>query len=81
MELPENQPILSKKMLAISRVIAKGRRIRDVDRLVRTYGGKARNWTKNSTMPVIIDGRLSEIHWYECHGIGKVEIKVKQVSP
>ncbi len=81
MEKPESPHILNKKMLAVSRVIAKGRRIRDVDRLVLTYGGKARDWTKRSTMPVIIDGRLSETHWYECHGVGKVEIKIKQVSP
>jgi hypothetical protein len=33
-------------MIAQSRVIAKGKRIRDVRRLVATYGGKASKWLK-----------------------------------
>jgi len=32
---------LTPRMLAQSRVIAKGNRIRDVERLVKTYGGEA----------------------------------------
>ena len=51
MELPENQHILNKKMLAVARIIAKGRRIREVDRLVRTYGGKLATGRKGVLCP------------------------------
>ena len=40
--------ILTKEMLARSRVIAKGRAIREVERLVRLYGGKVSLWLKKS---------------------------------
>jgi len=36
-------------MIAQSRVIAKGKRIRDVRRLVETYGGKSSKWVKKSS--------------------------------
>jgi hypothetical protein len=39
-------------MLAQARVIARGKRIRDVRRLVAQYGGKASTWVKRSS-PVI----------------------------
>jgi len=56
-------------------VIAKGRGIRDLNRLVRNYGGKPSLWTKKSSPPVEVDGILYEYHWYEHHGIGRFEIK------
>jgi hypothetical protein len=37
------------KLCETTRVIAKGRRIRDVDRLVATYGGVASKWVKKSS--------------------------------
>ena len=40
---------LTPRMLTQSRVIAKGNRIRDVERLVRTYGGKRSTWVKKSS--------------------------------
>ena len=43
---------LTPRMLAQSRVLAKGNRILDVQRLVRTYGGKASQWVKKSS-PVL----------------------------
>jgi hypothetical protein len=67
-------------MLAQSRVIAKGRRIRDFQRLVTTYGGRASRWTKKSSPQFEIEGERFEYHWYEHPGIGRVEIKRKQVS-
>ena len=47
--------------------------------LVLRYGGK--NWFKRKgNAKVEIDGQaaLAEVHWYECHGIGKVKMKVKK---
>jgi hypothetical protein len=61
-------------------VIAKGRRIRALERLLREHGGKPSMWTKKSSSAVEIDGDLYEYHWYEHHGIGRFEIKRKKVS-
>jgi hypothetical protein len=66
-------------MLSQARVIAKGRRIRDVARLVATYGGNASRWVKKSSPP-LEDGEGSyELHWYEHPGVGRVELKRKEV--
>jgi len=61
-------------------VIAKGRRIRDLERLLNEYGGKSSMWTKKSSPAVELAGDLYEYHWYEHHGIGKFEIKRKKVK-
>ncbi len=60
-------------------IIAVNKSIRDLARLNRTYG-KAR-WRKlkgvaNVELP---SGRirLAKVHWYEAHGIGKKEMKIK----
>jgi hypothetical protein len=66
--------------LAQARVIAKGKRIRDVGRLLASYGGKASNWVKKSSPVFEIEGHRFEYHWYEHPGIGKVELKRKQVD-
>lgn len=71
-------PTLTSELVARSRVIAKGRKIRDVDRLIATYGGRAARWTKKSSPPLEVDGEICELHWYEHHGIGRIEIKVKR---
>lgn len=62
-------------------VIAIGNSIRDLDRLQKKHG-KGR-WRKlkglaNVRLP---DGItcFAEIHWYEAHGIGKRDIKVKRI--
>jgi len=66
-------------MLAQSRVIAKGRRIRDVYRLVATYGGVASQWVKKSSPRFELGDQEYEYHWYEHPGISQVEVKRKQV--
>ena len=77
----EHMPIkLSREMLAQSRVIAKGRAIRDLDRLLRQYGGRAKHWVKKSTAIIWLNGRRAEVHWYEHRGIGRVELKVKWID-
>jgi hypothetical protein len=63
------------------RVIASGKAIRERRRLWKAYG-KAR-WRKlkgiaNIEFP---DGTIcqAEIHWYEAHGIGAKEYKIKRL--
>ncbi len=75
MEFPE----LTEELIARSRVIAKGRGIRDIKRLIQEYGGKPSMWAKKSSPPVEVCGEMYEYHWYEHHGIGRFEIKIKKV--
>lgn len=61
---------------------AEGSGIRELRRLVDAYGGK--NWRKRkgfATVRFDITGQTcrAEIHWYEAHGIGKVEMKIKEL--
>jgi hypothetical protein len=67
-------------MISQSRVIAKGRRIRDVERLVANHGGTASRWVKKSSPRLEDDEGAYEFHWYEHPGIGRVELKRKQVT-
>jgi hypothetical protein len=64
-------------------VIAVGRRIREIARLRREHG-KGR-WRKMKGIAVVElpDGMLqrAEIHWYEAHGIGRVDFKLKRLLP
>ncbi len=59
--------------------IAAGRRIRVVNYLQRTYGKGRWRKLKGIAYVRLPDGtiRLAEIHWYEAHGIGKFEHKIK----
>lgn len=60
--------------------IATGRGIKNLDRLNKTYG-KA-NWRKLKGLcrVELEDGAVleAEIHWYEGHGVGKKEFKIKR---
>ena len=59
--------------------IAQGRGIREYAGLVGRFGG--RNWKKCKGIATVeFDGvsGLAEVHWYECHGVGKVKMKVKR---
>lgn len=61
-------------------VIAEGQGIRELPRLRKTYG--AGNWKKKKGFAIIKlengnETVRAEIHWYEAHGIGKREFKVK----
>jgi hypothetical protein len=59
--------------------IATGWSIRELPRLRRLYG--AGRWRKLKGVASIQlrngSTRLAELHWYEAHGIGRVEIKWK----
>jgi len=52
---------LSRKMLSDARVIAKGKRIRDVQRLVAQYGGRVSQWVKKSSPQFEAAGALLSI--------------------
>ena len=57
------------------------RKIDDIDRLVKTYGGKAENWQKVKAIGTIVydngEEEKVELHWYEESSVGKVEFKEK----
>ena len=67
-------------MLTEARVIAKGKRIREVRRLVARYGGRASKWVKKSGPPMEAAGLYFEFHWYEHPGIGRFEVKQVKVN-
>jgi hypothetical protein len=67
-------------MLAQSRVFARGKRIRDVQRLMRLHGGTASVWVKKASPSFKMAGRTYEYHWYERRGLGRVEVKRKLVD-
>lgn len=59
---------------------ARGRGIRELARLVRTYGRANRRKRKGLGMVRLPDGsaRLAELHWYEASGLGRKEYKIKR---
>lgn len=62
------------------KVISTGRKIKELKRLNKIYGqGRWRKLKGNATIE-LEDGSkyLAEIHWYEAHGIGKKEYKIKK---
>lgn len=71
---------LTSRMLSQARVIAKGNRIRDVHRLVTSYGGTPAQWVKKSSPRFELADRQYEYHWYEHPGLRRVELKRKQVK-
>jgi len=60
--------------------IAEGSGIRELGRLRKTY--EKGNWRKRKGEATIklADGTVlnAEVHWYEAHGIGKREFKIKR---
>lgn len=61
---------------------AEGTRIRERHRLVEVYGG-GKHWEKRKGFGRIrvlaTDEMLhAELHCYEAHGVGKVELKIKE---
>jgi hypothetical protein len=55
--------------------------IRELDRLRKLHGGW--RWMKRKGFATVrlFDGTIhkAEVHWYEAHGIGKKEIKIKRL--
>jgi hypothetical protein len=62
-------------------IIAVGSSIRNIARLRRLYGKGRWRKMKGIAQVRLPDGIVAtaEVHWYEAHGIGKKEIKVKRI--
>jgi len=60
--------------------IARGRGIREVRRLRRLYGGGRWRKMKGVATVRLGDGTMlrAEVHWYEAHGLGRFEVKLKR---
>jgi hypothetical protein len=61
--------------------IAVDKSIREVDRLTKIYGEGRWRKLKGVARIRLKDGTIctAEIHWYEAHGIGKKELKIKRI--
>ena len=61
--------------------IAVGSSIREIQQLREQYGGRRWRKLKGRAIVRFADGRIeeAEIHWYECHGIGRRREKVKRI--
>jgi hypothetical protein len=62
-------------------IIAVGNSIRELERLRKTYGSGRWRKLKGIATISLDDGTIceAELHWYEAHGIGKKEIKIKRL--
>jgi hypothetical protein len=62
-------------------LVASGSGIREIRLLRRSFGG--RNWRKLKGIARIElpsgTVRRAEVHWYECHGVGRKMMKVKKL--
>ena len=60
--------------------IASGVGIRDRRRLLRTYGRSRWRKRKGVATVKLSNGteRRAELHWYEAHGVGRRELKIKR---
>jgi hypothetical protein len=62
-------------------IIAIGRSIRELNRLQKLYGkGRWRKLKGVATVRLPDNSTVfAEIHWYEAHGIGKKDFKIKRI--
>jgi hypothetical protein len=62
-------------------VIARGKLLRERKRLVKFYGRGRWRKLKGLAEIRLPNGTISqaELHWYEAHGIGRKEIKIKRL--
>jgi hypothetical protein len=61
-------------------IVAVGRSIRDLARLNKVHGNGRWRKLKGRASVRLPSGRvrLAELHWYEAHGIGKRDYKIKR---
>jgi hypothetical protein len=61
-------------------VIASGDGIRERRRLRKVYGGKRWRKLKGTAMVELANGTIchAEAHWYQAHGVGSKELKIKR---
>lgn len=62
-------------------VMATGRKLRLQTMLRRLYGQGRWRKLKGKALIELPDGRVveAELHWYEAHGVGRVDMKVKRL--
>ncbi len=67
--------------ITATEIIAVNRGIADLPRLQRTYGQGRWRKLKGNALVRRPDGTIvwAEVHWYEAHGIGRKELKVKRI--
>lgn len=65
---------------SIKRIAGRGR-LRQRQRLRHDYGPGQWVKRKGTARVRLADGtiRLAEVHWYEAHGVGRKELKVKRI--
>ena len=61
--------------------IASGNSVRERRRLQKFYGGRRWRKLKGTATVRLADGTMcyAELHWYECHGVGAREFKIKRI--
>ena len=61
--------------------IAVGNAIREITRLRKAYGAGRWRKLKGRATVQLSNGKIldAEVHWYEAHGIGRKEIKIKRI--
>ena len=61
--------------------VAVGKSIREVGRLTKIYGEGRWRKLKSVARIRLRDGTVctAELHWYEAHGIGRKEFKIKSI--
>jgi hypothetical protein len=61
--------------------IAVGRRVRVLARLKKLYGPGRWRKMKGEARVRLASGQLrqAELHWYEAHGVGKRDMKIKRL--
>jgi len=62
-------------------IVATGRAIRELRRLRKCYCGRRWRKLKGVAKIKLTDGTicLAELHWYEAHGVGPKEFKIKKI--
>ena len=62
-------------------IIASGRAIRVLAKLRKAYGAGFWRKVKGTALVELPDGTVvhAELHWYEAHGIGRRDMKVKRL--
>jgi hypothetical protein len=77
--MPRREPELLSEINHIE-IIAVGSSIRNLAALRKEYGGTRWRKLKGIAFVRTEDGEefWAEVHWYECHGIGRRRMKVKR---
>ncbi len=61
--------------------IATGKGVRESRRLRKLYGGQRWRKLKGTATVRLADGTIceAELHWYDAHGVGPKEFKIKRI--